>query len=88
MALGGVATGIMKAQVADKVAGIISMSGLIFAATAIEASRGRIISVVAILDVSSVRKVSVVQMTATMLSSDVPSNPPNPDPTYSDRPDV
>ena len=57
MAFGGVATGIMKAQEADIVAGIISTSGCTPVATATAARIGRIISVVAVLLVSSVRNV-------------------------------
>ena len=66
MAFGGVATGIMKAHDADKVAGIISSSGLTFMATATEARIGRIISVVAVLEVSSVRKVRPPQTSEIM----------------------
>ena len=57
IALGGVATGIMKAQDAERVAGIINNRGLAFMAKATDAKIGRIISVVAVLDVSSVKKV-------------------------------
>jgi hypothetical protein len=54
---GGVATGIMNAHDADRVAGIISSRGFARMATATDARIGRIISVVAVFDVSSVRKV-------------------------------
>ena len=57
MAFGGVATGIMNAQEADSVAGTISSSGWMPVATATAASIGRMVSVVAVLLVSSVRKV-------------------------------
>ena len=57
MAFGGVATGIMNAQDADMVAGIINTSGCVPVSTATDASMGRIISVVAVLLVSSVRNV-------------------------------
>lgn len=63
MALGGVAIGIIKAHDAESVAGIMSRRGLVFMATAMDARMGRIICVVAVLDVNSVRKVSVVQTT-------------------------
>ena len=57
IALGGVATGIIKAQDAERVAGIMRISGLTFIAQATDASTGRIISVVAIFDVNSVKNV-------------------------------
>ena len=65
MALGGVATGIMKAQDAEIVAGIISIKGCSPVATATAANMGRIISVVAVFDVTSVRKVIEKQIRAT-----------------------
>ncbi len=77
MALGGVATGIMKAHEAESVAGIISISGLTRMATATEARIGRIISVVAVLEVSSVRKVMVRQMTMIIKNGGTPANPTN-----------
>ena len=57
IAFGGVATGIIKAQDAESVAGIIRKSGFIFMAKERAAKIGRIIWVVAVLDVSSVKKV-------------------------------
>src|SRR5512133_2502604 len=57
MAFGGVATGSMKAMDAEMVAGSIKRRGLIFVLIAIPARIGSIISVVAVLDVSSVRNV-------------------------------
>ena len=56
MALGGVATGSIKASEAAKVAGNISRRGFTFILTAMPASMGKNISVVAVLDVNSVRK--------------------------------
>ena len=64
MAFGGVATGSIKAQEAESVAGIISSNGLTSMATAREPRIGRIISVVAVFDVSSVRKVIIRQIPA------------------------
>ena len=58
MALGGVATGSMNAIEADMVAGIIRNNGFISMETASPARIGRIISVVAVFDVSSVRNVT------------------------------
>src|SRR5690554_3728689 len=55
MALGGVLTGIMNAQLAAMAHGIISASGWIFRATASAATTGRIMVAVAVLDVISVR---------------------------------
>ena len=66
MALGGVATGIIKAQEAESVAGTIRSKGLIFIATATPARIGKTISVVAVLDVSSVKNVSIVQINMMM----------------------
>ena len=77
MALGGVATGIIKAQDAESVAGIISNSGLAFMAKATDANMGRIISVVAVLDVSSVKKVKPVQMMEVIRIGDIPASPEN-----------
>ena len=57
MALGGVATGNMNANDADKVAGNMSSSGWKLAATAAAPITGKIIVDVAVLDVSSVKKV-------------------------------
>ena len=62
MALGGVATGSIKAIEADKVAGIISITGLIPVVIAIPARIGSTISVVAVFEVSSVKKVITMQI--------------------------
>ena len=77
MALGGVATGIMKAHDAERVAGIISSKGFAFMAKATDANMGRIISVVAVLDVSSVKKVRPVQMMEVIRTGDIPASPAN-----------
>jgi hypothetical protein len=66
IAFGGVATGIIKAQEADRVAGIIRSKGLILIATATPAKIGRTISVVAVFEVSSVKKVSMAQINIMM----------------------
>ena len=63
MALGGVATGNMNAIEADKVAGNIRNSGFILVATPRPASMGSNISVVAVFDVNSVKKVMNKQIT-------------------------
>jgi hypothetical protein len=62
MALGGVATGIMKAKELARVAGIINRRGFLPMAVATAARIGSIISAVAVFDVSSVRKVIMKQM--------------------------
>lgn len=56
MALGAVAAGNIKAQLAARVVGIIKSRGLTFKLFAMDAKIGRIISVDAILEVSSVKK--------------------------------
>ena len=56
--------GSIKAQLADSVAGIMSRSGLTPMAAAVPASTGNITSVVAVLEVTSVRKVSSKQVAA------------------------
>ena len=57
MALGGVATGSIKAMDAARVAGIINSNGLSSILTERPARMGSIISVVAVFDVNSVKKV-------------------------------
>jgi len=66
MALGGVPAGIIKAQEAEIVAGIINNSGWICPATAIAAKTGSNNWVMAVLLVNSVRKVIKKAMTATI----------------------
>ena len=62
MAFGGVAIGNMNAIDADSVAGIIRNKGLMPVVTDKPANTGNNISVVAVFDVSSVRKVIKRQM--------------------------
>ena len=62
IALGGVATGSIKAQDADIVAGTIKRKGLIPIASAVAARIGIKIVEVAVFDVTSVRKVSIKQV--------------------------
>ena len=61
IALPGVATGSMKAHEAEMAAGAMSKMGLIPSATAVVASMGIIIVVMAVLDVISVRNVIIKQ---------------------------
>ena len=68
IALGGVATGSIKAIEADIVAGIMSINGLIPVLMAIPAKIGRTISVVAVLEVSSVKNVITKQIIKTTKS--------------------
>ena len=58
IALGGVATGSMKAQLAAKVIGTHSTNGLIPASTANAPMTGKNVAVVATLLVSSVKKIT------------------------------
>lgn len=60
MALGGVATGNIKAKDPATVAGTIKNKGLMRKATAMEAKTGKKVSTVAVLEVNSVKKVMVV----------------------------
>ena len=68
IALGGVATGSMKAQDADIVAGIIIKKGCISILMAEAAKIGIIIVVMAVLDVNSVRKVMIKHIDAIIRS--------------------
>ncbi len=74
IAFGGVATGIMNAQDAEIVAGIINMKGCRPVATATAAKIGRIISVVAVFEVTSVRKVIEKQTRAIKRKGVSPAN--------------
>ena len=56
IAFGGVATGNINASEAAKVAGIIKSNGFTFIETAVPANTGSNISVVAVFEVSSVKK--------------------------------
>ena len=62
IALGGVATGIMKAMGAANVTGIISNNGLASIACATDASNGSNISAVAVLDVAPVKKTTMEEV--------------------------
>ena len=86
MAFGGVATGIIKAQDAETVAGIINNSGFICMATPTDARIGRIISVVAVLDVNSVKNVMLVQSISIITIGDTPSRPENLFPNIAESP--
>ena len=86
MALGGVATGIMNAHDADRVAGIINNSGCTFVATATEAMIGRIISVVAVFDVNSVRRVIDRQTIRISTNGGTPASPAKALPIRMDNP--
>ena len=86
IALGGVATGIIKAQDAESVAGIINNIGFVFMAKATDAKIGRIISVVAVLDVNSVKKVRPKQMMRIITIGGIPASPANLFPINVDRP--
>jgi len=66
IALGGVAAGNIKANEHDRVPGIISNSGLTLIAVAKAARRGKIISVVAVLEVNSVKKVTMTHIAITI----------------------
>ena len=68
MALGGVATGIMNAQLAAMAAGTSSSSGSTPAATATAASTGSAAAVVAVLLVNSVRNTIVLTTTSITIS--------------------
>ena len=86
IAFGGVATGIMNAHDAESVAGIINNSGFVFMTTATDERIGRIISVVAVLEVSSVKKVIAVQVRVTIMKGGVPARSSNFAPIIPDRP--
>ncbi len=66
IAFGGVATGSIKAQEHDSVAGIIRSSGFIWMATASAPRIGNSISEVAVFDVNSVKNVTKRQIIATI----------------------
>ncbi len=67
MALGGVATGSINSIEADRVAGSIKSKGLISMETDNPARIGSNISVVAVLDVNSVKNVIIKQIVAMMM---------------------
>ena len=76
IAFGGVATGSMKAQDAEIVAGIISRRGLIPIANAVAAKIGIKIVDVAVFDVTSVKKVSIKQVIIIMTINGTWENKP------------
>lgn len=86
MALGAVAAGSIKAELAARVAGTISEMGLISALLAIAAKMGKIISVLAIFEVSSVKKLMPVVMVATTIGTGTPSRALNLAPMASLKP--
>jgi hypothetical protein len=67
MALGGVATGSIKAMEADIVAGIINKRGFRLRAKAVPFIIGNNAAVVAVLDVNSVKKVNRRQIMKTII---------------------
>ena len=87
IALGGVATGNINASEAASVAGIINSKGLTWMVTARPARMGRIISVVAVLDVSSVSSDIIATITEVRTMGWVPANPDNCSPNQMDRPE-
>ncbi len=86
MALGGVATGIMKAHDAERVAGIMSIKGFTCMAKPTEARIGKIISVVAVFEVNSVRKVNPKHIESIMIIGEVPAKPANSLPMRAESP--
>ncbi len=76
----------MNAHDADSVAGTIRRSGWMPVATAMDASTGRTISVVAVLDVSSVRNVRPRQVAKMTISGGTPASPVNCSPMNAARP--
>ena len=75
MALGGVATGSIKAQEADIVAGIISMKGCTLTAKEVAAKIGIKVVAVAVLEVTSVKKVISRETNKTMPNTGTAPNP-------------
>ena len=88
MALGGVATGNIKAQDAEKVAGIINIRGFICMDKDTDAKIGRIIWVEAVFDVNSVKKVIVRQSRITIKKGETPASPVNLFPINAESPVV
>ena len=73
IAFGGVATGIMKAQLAARATGTISMNGVTAIAMAKDAASGRKTAAVAVLLVISVRKTTIPATSNTMKNSGHPA---------------
>ena len=88
IAFGGVATGNMKAHDADIVAGIMKRYGWILVATASAANTGIIIVVVAVLDVTSVRKVKRRQIQSIMKIVGTPERNDSLSPIHWARPEL
>ena len=88
IAFGGVATGNIKAHDADIVAGIIKRYGWILVATASAPNTGIIIVVVAVLDVTSVKKVSRRHMQSIMIMVGIPARNDNLSPIHWARPEL
>ena len=80
MALGGVATGNMNAKLQLIVAGIIINSGSMFADNAVAAKIGNSNVAVAVLLVTSVKKVTTKQIARTMINTGTVSKTPNESP--------
>jgi hypothetical protein len=78
----------MKAQLAERVAGIISARGSKPMATPTRARIGSTSVVVAVLLVSSVRLVRAMQTVVTATSGAVPASPSRLEPMASERPDL
>ena len=74
IAFGGVATGIMKAQLAASVAGTIRSSGSTLIAAAVAPRIGRKVAVVAVLLVTSVSMISRAAAPMTRTSTGMPSS--------------
>lgn len=87
MAWVGDATGIIKAQLAESVAGIINKIGSISNAILACAKIGNTKLVVAVLEVTSVSKVSTTQTTTTITSGEEKVICAKRFPTTSDKPD-
>ena len=77
MALGAVATGSMKAQLALNIAGTINSIGLMFPTVAVAASKGINRLDVAVLLVTSVKKVTARHMQRMSNQVGRTSNPPS-----------
>ena len=86
IAFGAVATGSMNAQEAEIAAGIISSSGGMPVPIAAAASTGMSSVAVAVLEVISVRKVTVRQMTRISTNTGNAARPPSPCPISCDSP--
>ena len=86
IAFGGVATGNINANEAANVAGTIKYNGSTAAAIAAIPSIGRIIVVVAVLEVNSVKKVTARQMVRTVIHNGQSETPVSLDPIHLSSP--